>query len=689
MIWADTQYVGCSMATKACEPGRELTMICLYYPMGNIEGQEPYKKGELCSECGRGKCPQQQYPPLGTTFETLDPATKGFADAKGMDPIPWDLSGLCINEPIPDPQGDEGTGNNGGGAPPGGSSSVSGGGPSQHHPQVGQQPEKCVINDGVTGIPPGDARVIIFCEVEGEYGKCGEFVWKGGKMCKSIGGDHTQSSSSSGSSSSGGGGAGHPPSSPPEDESVHSSSSSDEGDVGHPLSSPPEDESVHSSSSCTANNIDVIERFCEKEKPCGSLKNSNGESVCIPRETKTAPEGGNAEEPDLLAAGGNLQTTLNDQIVAQHNKVRSETARGETTGSQHTKLPAASNLKPLQWSETLAQVATESAEECKFKTADCGEALEKTGGRGLSGYSKDKPCGENLAANSNEASWSTISDGIKSWAAESEKYQYGSFQNGDLVAGHFTQMIWADTQYIGCGVKTCSKIEGISWGGTFLVCNYYPAGNILGQLPYKTGTAASEGGYEEEPDLLAAGGNLATTYKNDIVAQHNEVRTETADGETTGSQNTKLPAASKLKPLQWSESLAQVATEWANGCHFGHNPDRNKKLEGITKNDLDGYSRGSFCGENIAANSKEASWDTISHGIKSWAKEAEDYQYGPFQSGGPVVGHFTQMIWADTQYVGCGVKYCSKLGGFPAGGTFLVCNYYPAGNMVGQKPYET
>jgi len=384
MIWADTQYVGCSMATKACKPGQDLTMICLYYPKGNIEGQEPYKKGKLCSGCARGTCPQQQYPPLGTTFETSDPATKGFADAKGMDPFPWDLSGLCINgPPIPDPRGDEGTGNNGGGAPPGGSSSVYGGGPSggsssvygggpsgvifggggqqctanpnigadpsvfkyckkegkkgrcgkmeingrplcvlvgggqvtdnngggsaatplpvnsvqtpspvdqspvnsvqtpspvdqspvvtPSQPQVGQQPAKCVINDGVTGIPPGDARITTFCEVEGQFGTCGEFVWKGGKLCKSIGGDHTQSSSSSESSSSEDGDAGHPPSSPPKDESVHSSSSSDDpADI---------------KKECMANKYDVIERFCEKEKPCGSLKNSNGESMCIARET--------------------------------------------------------------------------------------------------------------------------------------------------------------------------------------------------------------------------------------------------------------------------------------------------------------------------------------------------------------------------------------------------------------------
>ena len=47
---------------------------------------------------------------------------------------------------------------------------------------------------------------------------------------------------------------------------------------------------------------------------------------------------------------------------------------------------------------------------------------------------------------------------------------------------------------------------------------------------------------------------------------------------------------------------------------------------------------------------------------------------------GAVCGHFTQIIWAATEEVGCGV----------AGGMrrqFWVCFYLPPGNFAGQKPY--
>ena len=39
-------------------------------------------------------------------------------------------------------------------------------------------------------------------------------------------------------------------------------------------------------------------------------------------------------------------------------------------------------------------------------------------------------------------------------------------------------------------------------------------------------------------------------------------------------------------------------------------------------------------------------------------------------------GHFTQMVWAGTQALGCGSAQCS-IGG--AQGHLFVCNYSPAG----------
>lgn len=40
-----------------------------------------------------------------------------------------------------------------------------------------------------------------------------------------------------------------------------------------------------------------------------------------------------------------------------------------------------------------------------------------------------------------------------------------------------------------------------------------------------------------------------------------------------------------------------------------------------------------------------------------------------------------QVVWRNTQLVGCGSAKC------PGGGTFVVCSYYPPGNYNGQRPW--
>jgi len=62
------------------------------------------------------------------------------------------------------------------------------------------------------------------------------------------------------------------------------------------------------------------------------------------------------------------------------------------------------------------------------------------------------------------------------WYDESADYDYaaGTSKNGG-VTGHFTQVVWQGTTELGCGISNCPSI------GSFLVCNYGPAGNIRGR----------------------------------------------------------------------------------------------------------------------------------------------------------------------------------------------------------------
>jgi hypothetical protein len=154
---------------------------------------------------------------------------------------------------------------------------------------------------------------------------------------------------------------------------------------------------------------------------------------------------------------------------------------------------------------------------------------------------------------------------------------------------------------------------------------------------------------------------------------HNAVRAGTFPGVTVS------PApAPALPALTWSQAAADVAQAWADGCTYGHNPDR----------DADGVLRG----ENIAATAPAGRDDvTPGHVVGLWGGEWVDYDYAANAcAAGEVCGHYTQLVWRETLRVGCAMASCSVRSPFgPSFPTwdFFVCDYEPPGNWIGQWPY--
>lgn len=57
------------------------------------------------------------------------------------------------------------------------------------------------------------------------------------------------------------------------------------------------------------------------------------------------------------------------------------------------------------------------------------------------------------------------------------------------VAGHYTQLVWAETNRVGCGFTAYSVNNRRI---NYYVCNYGPAGNFAGKEVYKTGPGCSQ-----------------------------------------------------------------------------------------------------------------------------------------------------------------------------------------------------
>ncbi len=134
-----------------------------------------------------------------------------------------------------------------------------------------------------------------------------------------------------------------------------------------------------------------------------------------------------------------------------------------------------------------------------------------------------------------------------------------------------------------------------------------------------------------------------------IVASHNRAR-----------------RAVGVPEVAWSGELAQTAQGWANTLRASNNCDMR-------------HSGASGIGENLAwASGQHLSPAAV---VAMWVDEARSYNAAStICAAGAMCGHYTQVVWHSTRFVGCGMARCGD-------SEVWVCNYSPPGNYVGQRPY--
>ena len=138
------------------------------------------------------------------------------------------------------------------------------------------------------------------------------------------------------------------------------------------------------------------------------------------------------------------------------------------------------------------------------------------------------------------------------------------------------------------------------------------------------------------------------------------------------------PNATNMLEMIWDPELATFAEEYSRNCEFSHSR---------------GGSTSKFIrlGENIYLTSQVEILNekVILLDVKEWYDEYVDYNYNSNLNScnqGKVCGHYTQVVWANSYAVGCGITLYSSVQKFFWKGSLLICSYGPPGNYVGQKP---
>lgn len=175
---------------------------------------------------------------------------------------------------------------------------------------------------------------------------------------------------------------------------------------------------------------------------------------------------------------------------------------------------------------------------------------------------------------------------------------------------------------------------------------------------------------------ICPGNDLTDSIRQAAVSSHNNFRSQLAQGQSTLRGGARAATAKNMYRLNYDCSIEATAQAWANNCQFQHSSSS--------------FRNGA--GENLfmttAVNANQAS--AINQAATLWWKELTDFggisssdttlTMSAFNTG---IGHWSQMAWAKTTTVGCGIKSCPS-----QGMTIVVCQYKVAGNFINQPVYE-
>lgn len=132
--------------------------------------------------------------------------------------------------------------------------------------------------------------------------------------------------------------------------------------------------------------------------------------------------------------------------------------------------------------------------------------------------------------------------------------------------------------------------------------------------------------------------------------------------------------------LRWSKPLARQAATWAttlkkSGCAMRHSRGKlGENLYWASARMTTAKNKTRSAPQAITEKDVAAAWASE----KAWYSRATNSCNAP---PGKSCGHYTQMVWAKTKEIGCAKAVCDD------NSQIWVCNYAPAGNFVGQRPY--
>lgn len=199
-------------------------------------------------------------------------------------------------------------------------------------------------------------------------------------------------------------------------------------------------------------------------------------------------------------------------------------------------------------------------------------------------------------------------------------------------------------------------------------------GHSPSEKPFILTNATHEGvlGLNVGREMVGRRLTMNNAQRSTIVNKHNVLRA-----------NVDAPcAAADMETLQWDDTLATKAEEYARKCVWAHD---------------DAVNVPNLWGENMALSVTGASLEDL---VQGWYDEVIDIRWNAAdktvraaagrqcespdtRTGKCQITHYTTLVWSETNKVGCGWASCENVAGlqwWKTSGVMFVCKYAPGGN---------
>ncbi|EPB66961.1 SCP-like protein [Ancylostoma ceylanicum] len=218
---------------------------------------------------------------------------------------------------------------------------------------------------------------------------------------------------------------------------------------------------------------------CQQDADCTTYSGSTCDNgLCVAGGGSGMAVGGTNK---ICPKNSHMNDEAREKFLERHNSLRSSLAKGEQEDPLGVNgfAPKAARMRKMVWDCEIEYNSQKHASSCQY--AHSPPSARPGLGQNLY-FTEQITLGVALAAAQASNSWwaelKTFGVPPENRITEAVYYRKGK------EIGHYSQMAWQNSYKLGCGISWCKQF-------TYVVCEYGPGGNTMGELIYQLGSPCS------------------------------------------------------------------------------------------------------------------------------------------------------------------------------------------------------